>query len=206
MRTRLLNNADAQQVADLHIEGINAGFISTLGPKFVKAMYEAIARSDTSFGLVYEEDQRILGFVTFTPNLTQLYKSVIFRNGFRLGFLLAGKLFSFRVIKRIFETLLYPHRMQKKEVPSAELLSIAVSANARGKGVGYQLVQEGLEMCRRRGIDRLKLLVGVEDLPPNKLYLKCGFKLADQIDNHNELCNLYIWQAENRSLYDLAEN
>ena len=34
-----------QQIAKLHIEGINEGFISSLGIDFVTALYEAVAKS-----------------------------------------------------------------------------------------------------------------------------------------------------------------
>ena len=47
--TKLLPS-HAGDVADLHISGIHTGFISSLGIKFVTALYKAIAESKSAFG------------------------------------------------------------------------------------------------------------------------------------------------------------
>ena len=52
----------ASLVANLHISGIPAGFISSLGIDFVTVLYEAIAEDENSFG-----------FVAFSTNLSKLY-------------------------------------------------------------------------------------------------------------------------------------
>ena len=44
----------ASQVARLHITGIPTGFISSLGEKFVTALYESVAHNSNSFDLVEE--------------------------------------------------------------------------------------------------------------------------------------------------------
>lgn len=182
----------AGQIAKLHVSGISTGFISSLGIDFVTSLYEAIAQSNDSFGFVAEENQKILGFVAFTPNLTRLYKSVILKKGLRFVFLLAGKLFTFGTIKKVFETLFYPSRIKKMDLPCAELLSIVVAPEGRGKGLATQLVEKGLQECPKRRIDKVNVLVGADNEPANKLYLKCGFKLAGQIDNHGVLSNIYV--------------
>jgi len=58
--------------------------------------------------------------------------------------------------------------------------------------VATQLVQAGLQECEKRGIDKIKVLVGAENEPANKLYLKCGFELVGQIENHGILSNIYV--------------
>ena len=40
----------AKSIAKLHIQGINTGFISSLGIDFVAALYEAIAQSKFTMG------------------------------------------------------------------------------------------------------------------------------------------------------------
>lgn len=47
-----LESKHAEQIATLHIKGINTGFISSLGIDFVTALYEAIAKNKSSFGFV----------------------------------------------------------------------------------------------------------------------------------------------------------
>ncbi len=187
-----LKNKHSQEVAKLHIEGISTGFISSLGHDFVTVLYGAIAESKLAFGFVAEEENSVLGFVAFTTNLSKLYKSVILKKGLRFTFLLAGKMFSLKQMKKVFETLFYPGRIKKMNLPSAELLSIVVAEEGRGKGLATTLMQKGLAECARRGIEKVKVLVGADNEPANKLYLKCGFELVGQIDNHGILSNIYV--------------
>jgi ribosomal protein S18 acetylase RimI-like enzyme len=192
MHIRDITTQDAPAVAALHIEGISKGFISSLGIDFVTALYEAIASSESSFGFVAEQQGKVLGFVAFTSNLNKLYKSVILKKGVRFAFLLAGKMFSLQRVKKVFETLLYPAKVKKMDLPSAELLSIVIVKEARGKNIATQLVQKGLEQCRKNQIDKVKVLVAADNNAANKLYLKSGFKLSGQIDSHGIASNIYV--------------
>jgi len=192
---KLLRTTHTSRIAKLHIEGISTGFISSLGIGFVTALYEAIAESEAGFGLVAEENGNVLGFVVFTKNLSTLYKSVILKKGYRFALLLAGKMFSLKRIKELFETLFYPSRVKKMDLPCAELLSLVVAQESRGKGVATDLVKKGLESCRTRGIAEVKVLVGVSNEPANKLYQNCGFGLAGQINNHGIISNIYSAQT-----------
>lgn len=182
----------AQDIAALHIQGITTGFISSLGIDFVTALYEAIAESNSSFGFVAKENDGVLGFVAFTTNINKLYKSTIMRKGWRFVLLLAGKMFSLKRIKKASETLFYPRRIKKMNLPDAELLSIVIAPEERGKGLATQLTQKGFAECARRGVEKVKVLVGANNKPANNLYLKCGFELVGQIDSHGIVSNIYV--------------
>ena len=85
-------------------------------------------------------------------------------------------------------------------LPSAELLSIVVAQQGQGKGAATQLVQAGLQECEKRWIDKVKVLVGVENVPANKLYIKCGFELVGQIDNHGVVNNIYVAKTREKDI------
>jgi ribosomal protein S18 acetylase RimI-like enzyme len=191
MKTVPLSARHAHSAAALHIQGINTGFISSLGIDFVTALYEAIAKSASSFGFAVEDNDKVLGFVTFTTNLSRLYKSIIAQKGWRFALLLAGKMFSVKRIKKVFETLFYPSRVKKMHLPDAELLSIAVDPEKYHNGLATELVHRSLEHCKKIGLDKVKVLVAAANEPANKLYMKCGFKLVGQIDNHGVTSNIY---------------
>lgn len=182
------------QVACLHIQGIPTGFISSLGQEFVASLYEAIAEDKNSFGFVAVESDKVLGFVTFSTNLSRLYKYVASKKGFRFAFVLAKRMLSLRIIKKIWDNLFYPSKMKKMDLPDAELLSIAVASDGRGRGIAKQLVDAGFEECLKRGIDKVKVLVAADNEVANKLYKKCGFKLAGQMDSHGVISNIYVAQ------------
>jgi ribosomal protein S18 acetylase RimI-like enzyme len=194
----MLETKHAEQVARLHIEGISTGFISSLGIDFVTALYEAIIQDKTSFGFV-TKNGKVLGFVAFTTNLGKLYKAIILKKGLRFAFILAGKMLSLQRVKKVFETLFYPGRIKKMNLPSAELLSIVVAPQARRRGRAMQLVQNGLRQYQEKGIDKVKVLVAEANEPANNLYLKCGFEFVGQIDNHGIRSNIYVARIAKRN-------
>ena len=192
MDITLLENKYFEEVAKLHISGISTGFISSLGQGFVTALYEAIAEDKNSFCLIAIEDEKVLGFVAFSTNLSKLYKFVALKKSFKFGFILAKKLLSVTNIKKVWSNLFYPSKMKKMDLPDAELLSIVVSPAGRGKGIAKQLTDAGFEECKNRGIEKVKVLVAADNEPANKLYQKCGFELAIQINSHDVLSNVYV--------------
>ncbi|MHC4151251.1 MAG: GNAT family N-acetyltransferase [Planctomycetota bacterium] len=190
-----LTPEQALKFAKLHIEGIHTGFISSLGLDFVTELYKAIAESKTSFGFTIQEDEKVFGFITFTTNLSKLYKSVIARKGPLFALLLARKIYSLEKLKKVFQTLSYPKRIKKMDLPSAELLSILIIPEIRRQGLGSLLVRKGFERCLELGLKSVKVLVSVENTSANRLYQKCGFELVNQIDSHGVKSNIYIAQT-----------
>lgn len=188
-----LSKQHAQQIALLHIRGIPTGFISSLGEKFVTSLYESIADSPYGFGCVEEDDDgKVVGFVAFSKDLGKLYKTICMKNGTQFILLLAGKLISLKRIKKIFETLFYPNRVERPNLPKAELLSIAVNESQRGKGIAQALIEQGLNQCSRMGIHQVKVMVADFNAPANRLYQKTGFTLICQIENHGIVSNVYV--------------
>ncbi|MHC4738611.1 MAG: GNAT family N-acetyltransferase [Planctomycetota bacterium] len=185
----------AKEIATLHIQGINTGFISSLGLDFVTALYGAIAEDENSFGFVAFENDSVIGFVAFSTNLGKLYKFAVLKKSFKFGFILARRMLSLSVFKKVIDNIFYPVRMKKLDLPDAELLSVVVAKEAQGKRLATRLVQKGLEECGNHGMDKVKVLVGAENEPANKLYLKCGFELAGQIEKHGILSNIYVVKA-----------
>ena len=192
-KCEVLQPQHARQIAKLHIEGINRGFISSLGIDFVAALYEAIAEDQSCFGIIDSESNEVLGFVAFTTDIKKLYKSIIRKKGLRFAFLLAHKMFSFKRIKRVLETLLYPSKVKDEDtdLPEAELLSIVISPEARRAQKATQLIQKGFDHCCKNAIDNVKVMVAADNQAANRLYQKCGFEFAKQIDSHGIPSNIY---------------
>jgi ribosomal protein S18 acetylase RimI-like enzyme len=182
----------AKDIARLHVEGIRTGFISSLGIDFVGSLYRAIIETESSFGFVAEGNGRLFGFVALSANLDRLYRTVILKHASAFSLLLSGKMFSFGRLRSTVQTLFYPSRTKKMDLPRAELLSIVVAENERRKGVATALVRKSFIECSLRAIEQVKVLVGAGNEPANTLYLKCGFQLADRINNHGVASNVYI--------------
>ena len=154
-----LTKRHAAAAADLHAGGIDTGFLSSLGRGFLKQIYQALPRCPAAFGYVFQENGRVLGFIACTESTGGLYKQALKRRLVPMLWALKWHVLSPRKVRRMWQTLRYPAEVGQ-ELPSAELLSIAVSGDARGKGVGKALTAAAVEEFRRRGVDRFRVAVG----------------------------------------------
>lgn len=186
-----LKDGHAQAAAELHKNAIGTGFLSSLGPAFLCQLYRAIPSCSAGFGFVWENpDGQILGFIACAESTGRLYKQSILRRGIPMALPLARFLFRPSVIRKLIQTLRYPSQVGE-DLPLAEVLSIAVSPDARGKGVGKALMSAALAEFRRRGISRVKVAVWAENEPANRLYQRCGFRLVRTREHHGLPMNLY---------------
>ena len=80
-----------------------------------------------------------------------------------------------------------------ESLPKAELLSIAVRSHIRGMGVSQKLAAALFDECKKRGVQRIKVVVGIENIRANKFYEKVGFELYSNIEVHEaEMSNVYV--------------
>lgn len=187
-----MNKEDAAFVADLHIAGINRGFLSSLGPEFVVGLYQILANHKDSLVLVAREEGQVLGFAAFSKNIKSLYFAAAAHFGIRLVRTMGRKLFSGQRIIKMLGTILYPFRKRRCNLPAAELLATAVSPSARGKGIATMLVKDGMSKLAAQGLESIKVLVAADNIPANTLYLKCGFEVVCQTESHGIVSNIAV--------------
>lgn len=66
----------------------------------------------------------------------------------------------------------------------ADMMNLAVSQDARGKGIGAKLVLALMERLRQNGVYRLTLEVRVSNAPAISLYQKLGFQSIGRRPNY----------------------
>ena len=189
---------DAKQIAILHILTLQNSFLSTLGLSFLIKLYIFLINKEIV--LVYEEDNEVKGFVSFTENSAGMMKRFLL---YCPGCILS-LLFKFirqpDHLKRSWETFRASTKSEKLEqknasitLPSAELLSISVMPNCQASGIGSHLIKALEYHLFKARIFRYKVIAGEELVGANKFYIKNGFVLATQIRIHGEkLSNVYI--------------
>ncbi len=134
------------EIARLHFAEIHFGFLPLLGEEFLTYLYSQLAQLDDAAVWAAEEDGKILGFLSGTADFKTSYLKV-FKKAWA-GLIIRGipSLFKKSVLSKLPAVLLYPFKKhdEKTDEPerdsNAELLSIAVRADAQGKGVGKALV------------------------------------------------------------------
>jgi ribosomal protein S18 acetylase RimI-like enzyme len=203
-----LTRSDLQSIAGLHKQGIPTGFLSSLGEVFLAKLYAGIDKAPGSCVIVErDESGEVIGFVSGTLSIRRCYRHVITRNLLSLGLRLGLRLLSPHILLRVFETLRYPlthppvsplpFSFKKKGGGlggwvNAELLSIAVSDSARGKGVGKRLVKALEAFFVRNGhAGPYKVVTWAEDKRSNAFYLGVGFTFCREFEHHGNKMREY---------------
>ena len=184
--------ADAMLAATLHASEISDGFLSSLGRPFLRRLYRRVVREPQSFLLVAQSDGNAVGFIAGAEDVRALYRSFIRRDGLVATAAALPKIL--RSWRRVLETLRYPGETHETNgdgpskpaspLPPAELLSVAVAPNARGKGAGRALVQAFTAELTRRGVPGARVVVGADNDAAIHLYEQCGFRKAVRIEIH----------------------
>ena len=94
---------DADTAAALHAGQIGEGFLSFLGPEFLRHLYRRITRSPESFLLVVEEEKTTVGFLAGSTDVAALYRAFLWRDGPAAALACSGRLL--RSWRRVIETL-----------------------------------------------------------------------------------------------------
>lgn len=187
----VLTPADAAAVAELHRKAISTSFLANLGRGFAKHLYKGLLSSASAFGFACTGTEgRMLGYVACAESTSAVYRQALLRQGAMMAFWLLPYLWRSSVLKHLWETLVYPAALPG-DLPNAEVLSIAVAAEAHGRGIGTSLMAAAFAEFRQRGIHHVKVAVGAENSSAIAFYQRCGFRLAMTRTHHGKPMNIY---------------
>jgi ribosomal protein S18 acetylase RimI-like enzyme len=174
---------DAPGVARLHAERIGEGFLATLGPRFLTRLYRRVAVSPHARLLVAESGERIVGFVAVTTSTRRLYGEFLRRDALPAG--LAAAPAVARAPRRVWETLRYGTTGDGDgELPDAEVLSIAVAADAGGRGIGGALLAAALGELARGGTPSARVVTAMGNDAALAMYERAGFRRRTRTEVH----------------------
>jgi ribosomal protein S18 acetylase RimI-like enzyme len=171
-------------VAELHVKCIGQGFLSTLGPRVLALMYEAIDEASGSVLIVARDGDRVVGFVSGTSSMRNVYRCLL-RKWPRLMIAIVPSVLSVARVKRMVET--WSHTRGRKPQDGeevAELLSIAVDPSVQGTGRAELLYLELCARFRSHGVKRFQIVVGSQLARAHGFYAKMGAKPAATVEVH----------------------
>lgn len=170
---------DAAAAAKLHSSEISSGFLSALGPSFLRRLYARIAACEGSFLLVAECSGETVGFLGGSVDVSRLYRTFLRRDAVLAA--AGAPLELLRSWRRAFETL--GHR-REAVASEAELLAVAVDPRWRGRGFGHMLVERFVEETLSRGATSATVVVGSENRAAISLYRAAGFEIERSYELH----------------------
>jgi glycosyltransferase involved in cell wall biosynthesis/ribosomal protein S18 acetylase RimI-like enzyme len=183
-RVRPARRDDAPSIARLHRETLPDAFLPTLGRRFLRRLYRAMAGDPEAVLLVAENGDGVVGFAAGTPSIGRFYRRFRRRHAIPAGLLLAPRLLRRDVRRRLHETARYPD--ESLTTTEAELLSIGVAREQEGAGLGTELAEEVVAALAARGAEEVRVVVAASNQGANRFYERLGFRPVSEIAVHEE--------------------
>ncbi len=184
---------DAAALARLHMDGIASGFLPSLGFRFMRTLYAAMIEWPDAVIRIADSGVPV-GFVAGVADTDRFFSYFYRRHGLRAGATAVPKALRPDVLRRAWETARYSGG--NEDFADAELLSMAVDASVRRRGLGHRLGVEFLEELEDRGTEIVKVVVGSDNAAAISAYRKMGFEPAGTTEVHpGEVSEVLEWSA-----------
>ncbi|NSW52325.1 MAG: GNAT family N-acetyltransferase [Anaerolineae bacterium] len=171
--------SELRYVVSVHLDSFPGFFLSFLGPAFLYHLYHGLASDETGIHFVYKKDQSIVGFVCGSSHPEGLYRRLIKKRWWAFALAsLPAVLKNPGILSRLVRALKKPSEYAAGD-HSATLMSIAVSPEHQGKGIGDALVKAFVSEAKQRGCGAINLTTDrLENDAVNHFYRKMGFELV----------------------------
>jgi ribosomal protein S18 acetylase RimI-like enzyme len=170
---------DVAAVVRIHLESFPGFFLSFLGPRFLRVLYETILADAEGRAFVAEEGSQIHGFVAGVIRQAGFYRRAIRTRALAFAWAAAGAVARRpSVVPRLVRALRRPAEV-RDSAADACLMSVAVTPSAEGRGAGRQLVQAFCAAIDRAGAEAVSLTTDADGNDrTNAFYVRLGFGLA----------------------------
>lgn len=170
-------------IVSIHLDTFQGFFLSFMGRGFLKLMYCSYVEHINSGILVSFENEKPIGFLAYSSNLSGLYKYMLKKKVIQFAWYSVGAfLRKPSVFMRLVRAFLKPSEAKRKE-KYIELASIGVTPNAKSKGVGSQLIETLKSMVNFNEFAYIKLETdAINNEVANHFYLKNGFIIEKEFE------------------------
>lgn len=172
-----LTQGHCPKVARLHLDHLRTGFRGRPGLELLAAYYRILVQSGGGCGYVAEQAGQVAGYVCGVWEPAAV-RGALLRAEWPalLWWGWAQVLVRPRFLHDLLGRLRESSSRRATAAPGYELRPIVVAPGARGTGIATQLVDVLLGDARRRGFDRVYLVVDVDNTIANAFYRKVGFR------------------------------
>ncbi|HRR07039.1 MAG TPA: GNAT family N-acetyltransferase [Victivallales bacterium] len=184
------------QAVNIQLKEIEKGFLSTLGENALKLIFKHIAFNRWGIMVLAKDSSsdKVIGYILGTTSSFQLYRDFLIKKFPLIIVHFLPSLLSFRRIKKAIETLRYPVKKLPDNLPTAELLDLAVDSTYHGKGVAHGLFLRLCDEFRKRGINSFKIPTGASLTRAHRFYEKMGATKVCDFELHSgEKTIIYVY-------------
>lgn len=130
------------EIVKIHLATFKGFFLTFMGRGFLSLMYRSYAEYINAGILVAFKDDRAIGFLAYSSDLSGLYKYMIKERLIPFAWYSIGAFFRKPAIfMRLIRAFLKP-KEAKREQKYVEIASIGVAPDIISKGIGSQLISE----------------------------------------------------------------
>lgn len=155
---------DVDSLVRIHKDSFSGFFLTTLGDSFLRTYYRSVIQSSDAVALGYFDDSNQLkGFAVGSLVSKAFHKNLLRDNLFRFG-LEAVKI----ILTKPLAIVRLSKNLDKNNSPEddgkyAELLSIGVSSECKGEGIGKKLIEAFETEVYKRNAEVISLTTDFED-------------------------------------------
>lgn len=179
MEIRLLEDRKKiNEIVEIHLLSFQGFFLTFLGRGFLKNLYEHFLYHSDSGIIVAIENERIIGFLAFSNDISNFYKTLLKKRFFELGwYSFLATLRKPKVMFRLLRAFTYSKKSERKE-KYIELSSIGVLPNQERRNIGSKLIDKLKEIFESSDCKYIKLETdAIDNEKANNFYIKNGFTL-----------------------------
>jgi glycosyltransferase involved in cell wall biosynthesis/ribosomal protein S18 acetylase RimI-like enzyme len=188
-RIRRAAASDVPALARLHGDVLPESFMARLGTRFLRRFYAALLSDPNAVVLVADAAGAVVGFATGSASLSSFARRFYVRNALRT----APALLRGGALRRAFESARYARKHDAW--PDAELVSLAVSPDARGRGVGRLLTAGIVAALGELGAREVKVFTAETNDAATGLFRAMNFRHGGRIAVHRERVS-NVWIAD----------
>jgi len=199
MKLRSIDKDDIDQIVYIHERAFDGFLMTQLGSPFLKKYYEIAASYPKNITAIKEiENQKIIGFAIGFMNPEEFYPQLVEKK-----FTLMKKAFRYLILrpwlwKRVLESYLFAgsdYYERKSSDSVAELASIAVLPEYKGRGAGKELITYFINQAKAKNINMITLTTDAENNDEvNLFYQRNGFILSRAFEkSKGRLVNEYVY-------------
>lgn len=195
---RPLAREDVREAARLHRVAFPGFFLSQLGEGFLREFYAAFLGPGSVTVVARDDSGALLGVVVGHVAPDGFFRRLLVRRWYAFAFQsLRLVVRQPRVVPRLFRALTY--RGQVPDQPRGALLSsICTSEEARGTGVGRELIDRWTrELAASGGTDAFLTTDATDNDAVNAFYVSAGWRPAGSFTTpEGRSMNTYTWQDD----------
>jgi ribosomal protein S18 acetylase RimI-like enzyme len=175
---RPAQDADLEQFVDVHCQSFAGFFLTFLGPRFLRLLYQNIGSDSEGVVLVACSADRVDGFVAGVLQQSGFYRRLIKHHQWAFARAsLGAALRKPSIAPRLLRALRRPAEAEDSAADAC-LMSVAVRPEAEGRGIGQELVKAFCQELSKRGILAVSLTTDHDNNDRvNQFYQRLGFQL-----------------------------